>query len=115
DGLARVDADPVHALLDALESLVDLADGVAGLSRQGEVALPLHGEGVTLTGLLVDLDVAGLAGGGELVGLLLQRLGLLQVAGPLLLQRLLLLLDEGGGDAGLVAAGCVVSSWLRAT
>src|SRR3954468_8718988 len=90
DRIARHLADAVGAQLELREGVVDLDDGRAGLRRQGEVALALHAQGVALAGLLVELHVARLEVGHERFGLGLHALGLLQVDGPLALERLLL-------------------------
>src|SRR5690606_40671628 len=65
DGGAAVLARAVGAVVDAGDGGVDLLDGGAGLGREGQVALALDGQGVALAGLLVELDVAGLAVLGE--------------------------------------------------
>src|SRR5262245_61630749 len=58
DRVVALLAHAVGAFLDLGERQVDLLDGGLRLRAQREVALPLDGEGVALTGLLVELHVA---------------------------------------------------------
>src|SRR5688572_17963632 len=83
DLLPALLADPVGAGRDTREGRVDLFDRRTGLRAQREIAFPLHGEGVTLTRLLVELDVARLPLLGQEIGLGLERLRLAGVGGPL--------------------------------
>src|SRR5205085_11047699 len=94
DGLAAALAHAVGALLDLLQGPVDLLDLGPGLGRQGQVALTLDVHRAALARLLVELDVARLHLPGQLVGLGLERLGLLRIRGPLREKERALLLEE---------------------
>src|SRR5262249_8094678 len=98
DAATRRDAQAVGAVGHALERAVDLVDDLLRRRRQQQVALTLDVDGVALARLLVELRVAALALGGQLVGLGLEVGGLLHVAGPLLEQALLEPFDRLGGD-----------------
>ena len=64
-----------------LEGGVDVGDRLAGLRRQGEVALALDDHRVALAALVVELDVAHLAVLDERVGLVLEPVGLAEQGG----------------------------------
>ena len=93
------EAQAVGAVLHALERAVDLVDDLLRRRREQEVALALDVDGVALARLLVELRVAALALGGELLGLGLELVGLLDVAGPLLEQARLQPLDASWARA----------------
>ena len=90
DRLSAVLARAVELGLDGLEGEVDLVDGGQRLRREGEIALPVHGDGAALARLLVELDVAGLPVerqrlrlGPQVLGLTLVDLALLEQKRPL--------------------------------
>src|SRR5262245_55301406 len=93
DPAAGRDADAVRAVLHPLQRPVDLVDGLARVRGEHQVALTLDGDGVALARLLVELGVALLPLGHEHVGVGLQLHRLLEVAGPLLDEQLLQLLQ----------------------
>jgi len=60
DRPAAVLADPVSAVVQLRERVVDLLDGPQRLGRQGQVTLPVDGDGPPLARFVVELDVARL-------------------------------------------------------
>ena len=84
DALAALLAHAVGADVDLGQGPVDLVDGGPSLGRQDQVELAVDVGGAALAALLVELDVARLMLEGQGVGLGLEFLGLLRVAGPLL-------------------------------
>src|SRR5689334_14223916 len=100
DPPTRGRAEPVRAVLHALERGVDLLDRLPCGGRQHEVALALDADRVALARLLVELRVALLALGDQRLGLRLELGRLADVAVALLEQELLQLLERLRRDVG---------------
>src|SRR6185437_8208949 len=96
NGLEAPLAIAVRLVGDALQRVVDLLDGDCRLSREGQVALPVDGDGATLAGLLVELHITRLALECQRVGLRAQRGGLLLVDGTLVREELFDLVEKFG-------------------
>src|SRR4051794_35625823 len=102
DAAAGGQTHAVGAGSHPLERPVDLVDDLLRRGREQQVALALDVDRVALARLLVELGVAPLTLGRELVGFGLEDGGLLHVARPLLEQAGLEALDGLRGEARLL-------------
>ena len=65
DYIVTGETHPVGVLVKPFERGIDLGHRLTSRSRQGEIAVTFHGDGVTLARLFVELDITGFAIGHE--------------------------------------------------